>query len=75
MKNYDVSMQHTEFKGRLGWAVKQKRFKIFSTQIRSPRNFHASRLPIVEINVEVNASSLNLKRMQVLPTPESLNTQ
>lgn len=28
-------------------------------------------LPIVEINVEVKASSENLNRIQVLPTPES----
>lgn len=32
--------------------------------------FHS---PIVEMNVDVKASSLNLNRMQVLPTPESWN--
>ena len=34
-------------------------------------NFELIFLPIVEINVALNASSENRKRTQVLPTPES----
>lgn len=41
---------------------------VFPKYLVLERRFHS---PIVDINVELNASSENLKRTHVFPTPES----